>query len=101
MSAGVWQSLSLPKHDRLITENVNVICVAGYFEAPGAPVCGLGRIAGTMPPINLPAVTIVFCIIDNLARMKVSMDLCCLLDFTLNFVAVCAVCTHSCLVKQA
>lgn len=47
---------------------------AGYFEAPGAPVCGLGRIAGALAPA-LPPVSIVFCNMDNMSRMKASNSL--------------------------
>ena len=51
--------------------------VAGYFEAPGAPVYGLGHIAGAMPAINLLPVTMTFCNMDNFTRMKVSSIMTC------------------------
>ena len=41
---------------------------AGYFEAPGAMVYPLGS---SLQPFNPQPVTIVFCNMDNLSRMKV------------------------------
>ena len=47
-------------------------CIAaGYFEAPGALMYGLGSVAGTLQPFNPQPVTIVFCNMDNLPLMKV------------------------------
>ena len=44
---------------------------AGYFEAPGAVVYPLGSGISTLQAFNPQPVTIVFCNMDNLARMKV------------------------------
>ena len=45
-----------------------LLLYAGYFEAPGAMVYPLGS---TLQPFNPQPVTIVFCNMDNLPRMKV------------------------------
>ena len=46
--------------------------VAGYFDAPGAPICPL--VGPKQHGITLPPVSLVFCSIDNWAAMKVPPD---------------------------
>ena len=45
---------------------------AGYFQAPAASYCPLGR---TIVNFILPEITIVFCCVERIAQMKASTQL--------------------------